>query len=152
MVEEVRRLNTADEVKAALKLSRGVFDEFVGPDYSAEGRETFRKVTEPAENIAKWQAGEYAFYGAFDSGFLVGAAASRMDGSHVMLLFVDKAYHRRGIARALMDVLIQNAPDARLTVNASPYAKAAYERMGFVHTGEAVTKDGMTFIPMEYVK
>lgn len=152
MVEEVRRLNTADEVRAALTLSRRVFNEFVAPDYGEAGRETFIKVTEPEENIAKWKAGEYVFYGVFADDVLMGTAASRKDGSHVMLLFVEKAYHRRGVARALMEVLVKDAPGPKITVNAAPYAEAAYERMGFIRTGEAVTKDGMTFIPMEYIK
>ena len=151
-MEEVRRLNTEDEVRAALKLSRRVFDEFVGPDYSEEGRDTFHKVTEPDENVAKWQAREYVFYGAFWGDTLIGTAASRQDGSHIMLLFVDKAYHRKGIARRLVNALIADAPGHKLTVNASPYGAQAYERMGFVRLGGMVTKYGITFIPMEYNK
>lgn len=151
-MEEVRRLNTDDEVRAALELSRRVFDEFVGPDYSQEGRNTFYRVTEPDENSPRWQAGEYVFYGAFDGEVIAGTAASRKDGSHIMLLFVDKAYHRRGIARRLVDALIADAPGNSLTVNASPYAEKAYERMGFKRRGERITEDGITFIPMEYNK
>ncbi len=152
MVEEVRRLNTEDEVKAALELSRRVFNEFIGPDYSEEGRKTFFKVTEPEENITKWQTGEYVFYGVFEENVLIGTAASRMEGSHILLLFVDKAYHRRGVAGALMNALIKDASGPKVTVNASPYAQAAYERMGFVYAGEAAVKDGMIFIPMEYIR
>ena len=151
-MEEVRRLKTEDEVRAALKLSRRVFDEFVGPDYSEEGRNTFYRVTEANENIPRWQAEEYVFYGAFDGGHIAGTAASRKGGSHIMLLFVDKAYHRQGIAHRLVDALIADAPGNKLTVNASPYAEKAYERMGFVPTGTIVTNDGITFIPMEYNK
>ena len=151
-MEEVRRLNTDDEVRAALELSRRVFDEFVGPDYSQEGRNTFYRVTEPDENIPRWQAGEYMFYGAFDGEVIAGTAASRKDGSHIMLLFVDKAYHRRGIARALVEALIEDMPGNTLTVNASPYAEKAYERMGFMPIGDKAAADGMTFIPMEYRK
>ena len=151
-MEEVRQLKNARELRSALELCRRVFDEFVAPDYSEEGHNTFHKVTEPEENISRWQAGEYVFYGAFDGDNLIGTAASRMRGSHIMLLFVDKAYHRRGIARALINALMENAPGGKLTVNASPYAEEAYKRMGFVSMGDAVTRDGMTFIPMEYGK
>lgn len=151
-MEEVRRLNTDNEVRVALQLSRRVFDEFVGPDYSEEGRNTFYRVTEADENIQRWQAGEYVFYGVFDGGIMAGTAASRKGGSHIMLLFVDKAYHRRGIARRLVDALIADAPGDKLTVNASPYAEKTYEHMVFKRTGVKVTKDGITFIPMEYSK
>ena len=151
-MEEVRRLCRAEEVTAALELCRRVFDEFVGPDYSRQGRDTFYRVTGPEENITGWQAGEYVFYGAFKGDALTGAAASRSRGSHIMLLFVDKAYHRRGIARALVEALIEDMPGNTLTVNASPYAEKAYERMGFVPIGDKAAADGMTFIPMEYRK
>lgn len=151
-MEEVRRLNTAEEVIAALELSRRVFDEFVGPEYSEEGRDTFHRVTGPDENISKWQSGEYVFYGAFDGDILMGTAASRMGGSHIMLLFVGREYHRRGVARALMKELIADAAGNKITVNASPYAEAAYARMGFVPVKGETEAEGMTFIPMEYRK
>ena len=151
-MEEVRRLSGKSEIIAALELCRRVFDEFVGPGYTAEGRDTFRRVTMAEENLSKWEAGEYVFYGAFEGDILIGAAASRMGGNHVMLLFVDKKHHRRGIARSLMDALIADASGDRVTVNASPYAKGAYERMGFAATGASVVESGMIFTPMEYVK
>ncbi len=152
MVEEIRKLASADEVREALALCRRVFDEFVAPDYTREGRDTFYRVTEEENNIIGWQTGEYAFYGAFSNDKIVGTAASRKNGSHIMLLFVDKAYHRRGIAAKLVKAIIRDSATERLTVNASPYAMAAYERMGFVSTGNAETAEGMTFIPMEYNK
>ena len=150
MVEEIRKLASANEVREALALCRRVFDEFVAPDYTREGRDTFYRVTEEGHNIQGWQTGEYAFYGAFFNGRLIGAAASRQSGSHIMLLFVDKAYHRRGIAAKLVKAIIRDSATERLTVNASPYAMAAYEHMGFVSTGNTETAEGMTFIPMEY--
>ena len=45
-----------------------------------------------------------------------------------------------------------DVPKNKLTVNASPYAEKAYECMGFKRIGEKTTKDGITFIPMEYNK
>ncbi len=152
MVEEVRKLASADEIRLSLGLCRRVFDEFLAPDYGEEGRSTFYRVTEHEQNIQGWQEGEYAFYGAFSCGNLIGAAASRTNGSHIMLLFVDKAYHRQGIAANLVRAIICDSSAQRITVNASPYAAAAYERMGFVPIGDAVTADGMIFIPMEYNK
>lgn len=151
-MEKVRLLTTLEEVRDALELSRRVFDEFVAPDYTAQGRGTFYMVTEPEENIARWQSGEYAFYGAFVEDSLAGIAASRASGSHVMLLFVDKAHHRRGIAKRLIHRLIEDAPGDGITVNASPYAVEAYEHMGFRKTGCPMTDKGITFTPMEYTK
>lgn len=152
MVEEVRRLTTEAEVRAALELSRRVFDEFVAVDYEARGRDTFYMATDPCENISRWHGSEYVFYGAFEGELMKGMAASRMGGSHVMLLFVDKAYHRQGVAKRLMAALIQDAPKHTLTVNASHYGVGAYERMGFKVAGPEVTEQGMTFTPMKYTE
>lgn len=151
-MEEIRLLTTPEEVGDALELSRRVFDEFVAPDYTPQGRSTFYMVTEPEENIARWQSGEYVFYGAFVEESLVGMSASRSEGNHVMLLFVDKKYHRRGIAKRLIHRLIEDAPGNGITVNASPYAVGAYEHMGFRKNGCPMTDNGITFTPMEYTK
>ena len=75
--------------------------------------------------------------------------------SHLCLLFVEKACHRQGIARALFSTLrdhCRTAPDTpRITVNSSPYAVGAYRRLGFRATGDERTVDGIRFTPMEYL-
>ena len=75
--------------------------------------------------------------------------------SHLCLLFVEKACHRQGIARALFSALrdhCRTAPDTpRITVNSSPYAVGAYRRLGFRTTGDERTVDGIRFTPMEYL-
>ena len=75
--------------------------------------------------------------------------------SHLCLLFVEKACHRQGIARALFSALrdhCRTAPDTpRITVNAPPYAVEADRRLGFRATGSERTVDGIRFTPMEYL-
>lgn len=92
--------------------------------------------------------------GAFRRGRLVGIIALTRR-SHLCLLFVEKACHRQGIARALFSALrdhCRTAPDTpRITVNSSPYAVGAYRRLGFRTTGDERTVDGIRFTPMEYL-
>lgn len=84
---------------------------------------------------------------------LVGVAATR-DDSHLFLLFVDEAYHRRGIARALWETAlaacVEASQPARITVNASTHAVPAYRRLGFVETGATQLDRGILVTPMEF--
>ena len=67
-------------------------------------------------------------------------------------MFVDKEHHRKGIAKQLfhtvLEKLKENKSVTQMTVNSSPYAVKAYERLGFIKTGEQQEKDGIIFIPM----
>ena len=83
----------------------------------------------------------------------MGVMAMR-DFCHVSLFFVDKAYHRRGIAkelfsRAVEQSIQENSDFIEITVNSSPYAVEIYKKLGFVDTGGKTTKNGITFIPMK---
>jgi ribosomal protein S18 acetylase RimI-like enzyme len=69
--------------------------------------------------------------------------------SHLFHLFVAEPCQGQGCARALWQhVLPHIAPDARVTVNATPFAQGFYERLGFVATGSAVQTRGIAFVPM----
>ena len=73
------------------------------------------------------------------------------EGPHLALLFVDSALQRRGLGRRLLAQGLELWPEAgfsRVTVNASPNAAGAYERLGFVASGEAQSKNGISFVPM----
>ena len=80
-------------------------------------------------------------YGAFDdSNRLVGVIATRDEGTHIALFFVDGDYHRQGIGKSLWN--------NRITVHSSQYAAPIYAKLGFVKTGDIQTENGITFIPM----
>ena len=71
---------------------------------------------------------------------------------HISLCFVDKKYHKRGIARALMREMIarQKAKcTERITLNSTPYAVPFYQSMGFTQTAPRVMKHGIEYTPME---
>jgi GNAT superfamily N-acetyltransferase len=72
---------------------------------------------------------------------------------HLSMLFVDDRFHRRGIARALLEGAIQRlaGPGAELSnieVNSSRYAIPIYRRLGFEISGPEQTVNGITFTPM----
>ena len=88
---------------------------------------------------------------ALDGETLAGVAALRSD-NHLFHLFVAPSMHRQGVATQLWQAMQayaqQQGRGGEFTVNATPYAKPFYERMGFVVSGERVVTRGVSFTPM----
>ncbi len=70
----------------------------------------------------------------------------------IAMLFV--TVKRKGIAAKLLQQAItkirtEDPTLGQLIVHSSPYALPIYQKMGFKVTGEKVTENGITYIPME---
>ncbi|MCL2013494.1 MAG: GNAT family N-acetyltransferase [Oscillospiraceae bacterium] len=149
MIKEVSK----DDLKQALDLVNQVFSEFVAIDYSEQGIKFFKdylkiKYDEVSSDI---ETGHKKLWGYYQDDEIVGVIATR-EVSHISLMFVNKHYHRKGIARQLFENVLaelrDNADVTQITVNSSPYAVSAYERLGFTITNEQQEKDGIIYIPM----
>lgn len=126
------------ELQDALALVWRVFREFEAPEYSAEGIEEFRRYIQP-DSIRVCQAEGLRLWGSFDGERINGVIAVRPP-AHVSLLFVDRDYHRQGIARRLMDTALSGfQQESVATVHASPYGLEAYRRLGFAESGPETT-------------
>lgn len=133
----------------AMALVWRVFLEFEAPDYPPEGAEEFRRFIAVEEMERRMDEG-MRLWGSFAADELVGVIALRPP-AHVSLLFVDKRCHRQGIARALWDAAREPYRQAgEVTVNASPYAREAYLRLGFRAEGGERLVNGLRFFPMRY--
>lgn len=135
------------ETDAALRLVWNVFVEFEAPDYGREGVDEFQKCL----NDAGFLAG-IRYYGAFCEENLIGVLGVREQEAHVCFLFVDGAYHRRGVGTALFQRLRQDRPESKITVNSSPYGLPFYQALGFTAAGGEQTVNGIRFTPMFYEK
>jgi pimeloyl-ACP methyl ester carboxylesterase/predicted GNAT family N-acyltransferase len=133
------------EICAALNLVWQVFLEFEAPDYAEEGVAEFKRFIDSKEMVET-----LALYGAFAKERMAGVAATRNNGNHIALLFVDSRYHRRGVARKLFETVRQDAAPGPITVNSSPYAAEAYRRLGFQDTDAERLTNGIRYIPMKY--
>ena len=123
-----------------------VFDGFIAPDLDAEGRATFARDSAP-EVFARRLAGESDGYLAIlRAGQIVGVIEMR--GNYLKSLFVAGEYQGRGIARRLLARALAGREGAEITVNASAYAEAAYERLGFRPTGDWTVSYGLRYRPM----
>ncbi|MGD0154255.1 MAG: GNAT family N-acetyltransferase [Thermacetogeniaceae bacterium] len=139
------------EEKAISGLVSQVFDEFVAPGYDREGIDTFMDYTEPDAIALRSLLGHNFALTAKVGGLIVGAIEVR-GYEHICLLFVDKSYQRRGIARELIRRAIVKCSKrtgfVHLSVNSSPFAIPFYTSMGFVQTDKEQLQDGIRYIPM----
>jgi GNAT superfamily N-acetyltransferase len=149
-IKEVQK----NDLKRALNLVNEVFSEFVAIDYQEQGRKTFEdylknKLDEFSSDLDSGHKKIWAYY---EDGEIIGVIATR-ETSHIALMFVDKRYHRKGIAGQMFDFVLnelkENREITRITVNSSLYAVTVYERLGFIKTNEQQEKDGIIYIPME---
>ncbi|MDO9490981.1 GNAT family N-acetyltransferase [Acetobacterium sp.] len=151
----IKKIDNSD-LEAAVELANAVFHEFIADGYSAEGRQTFTdyldyKLEEMAEDLA---TGHKKLWGFYEDKRIVGVIGTR-DDLHISVMFVDKNYHHRGIARALFDTVLADLKSQQpgkpfvMTVNSSPYAVAVYRRFGFVDTAAEQVNKGIRFVPMK---
>ena len=130
-----------------LMLVRDVFMEFEAPDYSKEGIEEFLRFLEPVDITDKLLEDKIKIWICTFDSKVVGMTAAFEN--HINLLFVDGKHHRRGIARRLLELVIEDYEPDVLTVNSSPYAVEAYRRLGFEETGSEQEINGIRFTPMK---
>jgi len=134
------RTLTLEDIPAAAALLRRAAEEYILHESSPEDGAAF---------LAR--QGEAAMHGFLAQGFvyhvaevedetgneLAGFIAIR-ERSHVYSLYVDKRFHRRGIARRLWDTAREAAMGPGhpgvFTVKASNYAMPFYASLGFVPT------------------
>ena len=153
----VIRKITGSEVESAMDLALEVFMQFEAPEYPPEGVETFKKdIVENPEYLENARQGICPIYGAFDRDKIVALMGMRSNRTHINLVFTKKEYHKRGIARAIFqyllnDVLQENPALEALTLNSSPYGLPFYLAIGFIPLSGEQEMNGIRYTPMKYI-
>ena len=141
-----------DEWDDAMSLAWRTFMRFDAVDYTKEGIESFQNFI--TDNILHkmFVMGSYQMFGAYDNKRIVGMISLRNE-TQISLLFVDAAYHKRGIGKALIeylsDYVLKEEGFNRIKVNAAPYALGFYHKLGFYDLDVQKTSDGISYTPME---
>lgn len=147
---EIRPI-VSNEWEEAMQLAWDTFILYEAPEYSKEGIESFRNFVKDPILKRLFLERKYRVIAAFDNGFMVGILGVRNE-THVSLLFVDSEYHRKGIAKSLMqkafEITYNDYGKREMTVNSSPYAVGFYHKMGFIDTDCEQTTDGIRYTPM----
>jgi GNAT superfamily N-acetyltransferase len=144
---QIRQIEPNERAKA-LKLILSTFMQYEAPDYSKEGIDTFRNSVINNEDYLN----NIVLYGAYEGDAILGVIATRNQGNHIALFFVDGKYHRQGIGKRLFHIVKENNSSNEITVNSSPYAVEIYHHLGFVDTASEQITDGMRYTPMKYTK
>lgn len=143
-----------NEWQDAMALAWKTFLRFEADTYSPEGVRNFENFITDSTLYRMFVMGAYQMFVALDEDKIVGMITLR-SATHISLLFVDEAYHRRGIGRALMkyltDYLLVEVGATCVTVNASPYGVEFYHKMGFRDIRPEEEKDGIIYTPMEFI-
>ena len=139
------------DVRPALDFAQRIFEEYVLPGFGPPTIERVGLHGDTEEQIRAYQEGRWAMFVALAGERIVGMAYER-DGCHIRKLYVDGAWHRRGIATGLMDAIVQSMGAGRVTLNSSRYALRFYENYGFTPTDTEQNKDGFVFTPMAFDK
>ena len=134
------------------QLIKKVYDEFVSIDYSDEGNKFFYDWIEPSR-IAERQKNQINLLVALVDSKLIGMIEIR-DNKNISLLFVDKEYHGRGIAKRLFHESLKTCIQRDSTldkfyVHASPFSIPIYIKLGFAETDEMQVQFGIKYLPME---
>ena len=137
------------EIAAVSSLAREAFDQFVAPHYQIEGVTEFHRYAS-GEALSQRHESSHITFVAEHSGELVGMLHLR-EPCHVAMLFVQSSFQRSGIGRGLLAAASTLAGDTEceFTVNSSPNAVSAYERLGFRVTGSEQCVHGIRFVPMQ---
>lgn len=139
------------EWEEAMDVAERTFMEFVAPGYEPEGIKGFTDLVTDKRVKNLFLDGDYVVFVAKDGDKIVGVISIR-SGNHISLLFVDKEYHRMGVASKLVanvSEYLRLRKFDHLTVNASPYGVPFYHSYGFEDTGVEKWERGMLTTPMK---
>lgn len=141
---EIRNLNS-DERSDALILARDVL--FAGRgSWSDEGAEKIL-------SFLQEYTASFAMLGAFADG-LKGVIIYEPDSLRIVFLAVAEEARHEKTGRILLDAVKTMAEEMhlpRLRLNAASSARSFYEDYGFEACGEESEREGLRFVPMEYL-
>ena len=149
----MRPLNPGDEVEVCNLVAR-CFNEFIAPGFAEEGVEEFFRYVNPRALNRRSMSGHHVILAEAD-GRLAGMVEVK-ELRHLSMLYVDKGFHRKGIASELvtlaLDHIKSNSPTPKeVTVHSSVYGRPFYESMGFRKTEEEKTILGILHVPMSLI-
>ncbi|MEE8136044.1 MAG: GNAT family N-acetyltransferase, partial [Thermodesulfobacteriota bacterium] len=145
-----RQLKPGEEIEVCNLAARS-FNEFIAPGFAEEGVQEFFKYSNPRAFKRRLESGYFAMV-AESQGKLAGMIELR-GNNHISMLYVDKAFHRKGVAKELVRLALEkvssnNESPKDITVNSSRYAVPFYYGLGFIQYEDEKSIFGVIHIPM----
>jgi len=148
----IRKAKTSDSQRISKLISRNA-QTLLQDDFENDGL-AFFLTTVNHRAIKDYMEQGFSYLVAQSEGEIVGVIAMK-DYSHMFHLFVDKAFHKKGIAKQLWQAIyqhsIENGNTGKFTLNSTSYALPVYQRWGFSTTDEQQSRHGIRFTPMQLV-
>jgi putative acetyltransferase len=148
MTEIVIRSYRPDDCRPLADLFRRAVREIARKDYSAEQVTAWAPDETDLERFHARRCAKPTFVAEID-GSVAGFSDIESNG-HIDMLFVHPDHQRRGVAKALIEHVVEFARKAgnnHLTVEASITARPSFERQGFrVVTDQIVESNGAHFL------
>jgi GNAT superfamily N-acetyltransferase len=150
IIEELK----TEEIEFAINMVKTVFDEFVGKDYSEEGKREFLDFLLSNKMKERLKINLNKTFIAKINSEIIGLLEIK-NNDHISLFFIKKEFLGKGIGRKLfeyyLEILKQNNYDIKtISVNSSIYAENIYSKLGFKKVNGIQEKNGIKYIPMEY--
>jgi ribosomal protein S18 acetylase RimI-like enzyme len=147
---EIRPIEERD-IPAVAQLLNVLSREFIVHESPPEGASTFLRENDE-EGIRRYIGMGHVYHVAAADGEIAGFIAVR-EKQHLFHMFVGVKWQRQGLGRKLWEIAraqaIADGGSGSFTVNASNYAVAMYEALGFVRTAPTQCVKGLYFNPME---
>jgi predicted GNAT family N-acyltransferase len=145
------RLMIPGEEETVINIVSEVFNEFVAPQYSEDGITEFYKYANTEALAERSKANHFTVITAHNNKPV--AIIEVRNNNHVSFFFNKAKFQRKGIGKHLLKyaigICLKNNPEIqKITVNSSPNATKAYEKMGFKADGEEQCINGIKFVPM----
>ncbi|MDP2562419.1 GNAT family N-acetyltransferase [Psychrobium sp. 1_MG-2023] len=145
----IRQAQRADCAEISYLITRNA-KLLLNEDFDGDGLNFFlNTVTERA--IREYMDQGFNYLVAQANNEIIGVIAIK-DNSHMFHLFVDKNYHKKGIAKQLWESIytqsVESGNNGTFTLNSTSYALPVYQRWGFTCTDELQIRHGIRYTPM----
>lgn len=141
-----------EQARKVSKLVTNSFNEFVAPSFSKKGRKKWLLHINPAAFIERSKSGKREYYIALHNNRIIGIIGITKN-YRIPLLFVDKKFHRKGVAKRLInkvELMFIKKGLKIIKINSSLYAVKFYEKTGYKKSRGIIKKD-MVFQPMKKI-
>lgn len=132
-------------------LVQSVFDEIDAPGFANDGIAAFKKLISAGSFTDRLRSGSLVLLAVSEKKII--GILEMLHYRHIALVFVEKPFQKIGIVQELCRKAVilcrKLNPDLQeITVNASPNALGAYQKMGFTPTEDEKEENGIRFTPM----
>ena len=139
------------DIEAISALAYSLTIKYITPEFPPAARDALLN-SMTIDAIARHVESGVQYHVAESRGCIIGVVGIK-DNRHLYHLFVNENYQRQGVARHLWQAAMQQClaigNPGEFTVNSSLYAKAIYEKLGFVAQSGPVERNGIAAIPMK---